>query len=278
MSKYYPLNEEQARTAWDMNHMGGFRSDAPDYRADVDEAYSLAEEAAERNPERAEEARGIADRYAKKLADWSNKKYRIDSMCPSLLISGGSNFPVHKKQKQNQAWDSLYKELRKIEAMKDRIRKIGTSAETIKSDDENAAEKLRAKIKKMKDNQEAMKAANREARKAGKEAPYPPYTLSNNNQNIRATEQRLKRLETTKDKGTSQQQIEFMGEPVMVVENAELMRLQLIFDGKPSEEIRAALKKNGFRWSPKNSAWQRQLTDNARYALRWMIERAKEVA
>lgn len=278
MSKYYPLNEEQARTAWDMNHMGSFRSDAPDYRAEVDEAYSLAEEAAERNPERAEEARGIADRYAKKLADWYNKKYRIDSMCPSILISGGGNFPVHKKQKQNQAWDNLYKELKKIEALKDRIRKIGTSAETIKADDENAADKLRAKIKKMKDNQEAMKAANREARKAGKEAPYPPYTLSNNNQNIRATEQRLNRLETTKDKGTSQQQIEFMGEPVMVVENAELMRLQLIFDGKPSEEIRAALKKNGFRWSPKNSAWQRQLTDNARYALRWMIERAKEVA
>lgn len=279
MSKYYPLNEEQARTAWNMSHMGSFRSDASEYQAEVDGAYNLAEEAADRNPERAEEAHGIADRYAKKLADWYNKKYRIDSMCPSILISGGGNFPVHKKQKQNQAWDNLYKELKKIETMKDRIRKIGTSAETIKADDENAADKLRAKIKRMKDNQEAMKAANREARKAGEKAPYPSYTLSNNNQNIRATEQRLKRLEATKDKGTSQHQIEFMGESVMVVENAELMRLQLIFDGKPSEEIRAALKKNGFRWSPKNSAWQRQLTNNARHALRWMIDQSKrEVA
>lgn len=279
MSKYYHLNEEQARTAWNMNHMGNFRSDTPDYQAEVDEAYNLADEASGRDPERKDEAYSIADRYAKNLAEWYNKKYRIDSMCPSILISGSGNFPIRKKQKQNQAWDNLYKELKKVEALKDRIRKIGTSAETIKADDENAAVKLRAKIKKMRDNQEAMKAANREARKSGKEAPYPPYTLSNNNQNIRATEQRLKRLEATKDKGTSQHQIEFMGESVMVVENAELMRLQLIFDGKPSEEIRATLKKNGFRWSPKNSAWQRQLTNNARHALRWMIDQSeKEVS
>ena len=27
------------------------------------------------------------------------------------------------------------------------------------------------------------------------------------------------------------------------------------------------LKKNGFRWSPKNNCWQRQLTENARYSL-----------
>ena len=59
-----------------------------------------------------------------------------------------------------------------------------------------------------------------------------------------------------------------MGESVKVIENTEIMRLQLVFDGKPSDDVRAALKKHGFRWSPKNEAWQRQLTDNARYALR----------
>lgn len=56
-----------------------------------------------------------------------------------------------------------------------------------------------------------------------------------------------------------------------VVENAELMRLQLIFDGKPDETTRTALKRHGFRWSPKNSAWQRQLTDNARYSVKQLI-------
>lgn len=44
----------------------------------------------------------------------------------------------------------------------------------------------------------------------------------------------------------------------------EEMRIQLLFDGKPSEEIRNLLKQNGFRWSTRFSAWQRQLTLNGR--------------
>ena len=49
-------------------------------------------------------------------------------------------------------------------------------------------------------------------------------------------------------------------------------RLQILFDGKPDEETRAALKSNGFRWSPKNQAWQRQLTRNAEYAARQVLD------
>lgn len=277
MSKYYPLNEEQARTAWNMNHMGAFRSDAPDYQAEVDEAYSLANEAAKRKPERKDEAYNIADRYARQLAEWYNKKYRIDAMCPSILISGGGNFPVGKKSKQNQAWDNHYKAMQKIESLKDRIRKIGTSAETIKSDDDNATQKLRAKLESLTKKQEAMKAENSKARKEGRQAPFASYTLSNNSQNIRSVKKRIEQLEAQKGQETTQRQIEFMGESVMVIENVELMRLQLMFDGKPDDDIRAVLKKNGFRWSPKNGTWQRQLTPNARAALRWMLK-SQEVA
>lgn len=277
MSKYYPLNEEQARTAWSMNHMGAFRSDTQDYQAEVDEAYSLADEAAKRNPERKDEAYKIADRYARQLAEWYNKKYRIDSMCPSILISGGGNFPVGKKNKQNQAWDNHYKAMQKIESLKDRIRKIGTSAETIKSDDDNAIEKLRAKLEALTKKQEAMKAENTKARKEGRQAPFASYTLSNNSQNIRSVKKRIEQLEAQKGQETTQRQVEFMGESVMVIENVELMRLQLMFDGKPDDNIRAVLKKNGFRWSPKNGTWQRQLTPNARAALRWMLKN-QEVA
>lgn len=53
-----------------------------------------------------------------------------------------------------------------------------------------------------------------------------------------------------------------------IVRNAEQNRLQIIFDGKPDEATRSALKSNGFRWSPRNNAWQRQLTDNAERAAR----------
>ena len=272
--KYYPLNERQARTAWSMNHMGAFRSDEPEYRERVDEAYSLAEEAAQRDPGCKERAFGMADRYAQKLAEWHNKGYRIDAMCPSVLIAGPANFPIRKKEKQNQAWDNHYKQHAKIEALKDSLRKMGTPSEVIKCGDDDAIEKLTAKVEALTKQQEEMKAANARARKEGKATPFPPFKLSNNNQNIRATKKRLASLEAAKEKGTQTRRIELMGEDVEVVENMESMRLQLRFDGKPSEQVRTALKKHGFRWSPRNEAWQRQLTENARFALKQMLRNA----
>ena len=43
------------------------------------------------------------------------------------------------------------------------------------------------------------------------------------------------------------------------VENA---RVYLKFNGKPSDETISVLKKNAFKWSPKNQRWQRQTTVN----------------
>lgn len=43
-------------------------------------------------------------------------------------------------------------------------------------------------------------------------------------------------------------------------------RLRIYHDEKPSCTVIAALKANGFKWSPSNGCWQRQLTDNAYYA------------
>ena len=54
--------------------------------------------------------------------------------------------------------------------------------------------------------------------------------------------------------------------------NLEADRLQIIFDEKPDEEMRAKLKSNGFRWSPRYGAWQRQLTQNAEYAARRVVK------
>ena len=48
--------------------------------------------------------------------------------------------------------------------------------------------------------------------------------------------------------------------------NREDNRLQIFFEEKPDEKTRETLKENGFRWSPKAGAWQRQLNDNAIYA------------
>ena len=57
---------------------------------------------------------------------------------------------------------------------------------------------------------------------------------------------------------------------VVLKTNKDDNRVQLFFDGKPDADIRTILKRNGFRWSPYNGCWQRQL--NA-----WSIKIAKEL-
>ncbi len=56
---------------------------------------------------------------------------------------------------------------------------------------------------------------------------------------------------------------EYMVGDVKVWHNVEQNRLQLFFDGKPEQAMIDRLKKSGFKWSPRNVAWQRQLTPNA---------------
>lgn len=44
-------------------------------------------------------------------------------------------------------------------------------------------------------------------------------------------------------------------------------RVKIYFDSIPSEQIRTWLKQHNFRWSPRNSAWQRQITVDSRYVI-----------
>lgn len=55
-----------------------------------------------------------------------------------------------------------------------------------------------------------------------------------------------------------------------IVINHTENRLQIVHESKPGKEVIAYLKKNGFRWSPKNTAWQRILTGNAMFSVRQM--------
>ena len=49
---------------------------------------------------------------------------------------------------------------------------------------------------------------------------------------------------------------------VKLVQNTTLDRIQLLFDGKPEPDTIAQLKREAFRWSPREGAWQRQNTNN----------------
>lgn len=54
--------------------------------------------------------------------------------------------------------------------------------------------------------------------------------------------------------------LEFPG--VKLVQNTTLDRIQIVFVGKPDPETIAILKREAFRWSPREGAWQRKNTNN----------------
>ena len=62
----------------------------------------------------------LVDRYARKLAENLNERNVIDARVPSILISGGGNFPVAKKHKQNAARDRNYGEYAEISKLLDK--------------------------------------------------------------------------------------------------------------------------------------------------------------
>ena len=107
---------------------------------------------------------------------------------------------------------------------------------------------------------------------------FPSYKLTNNNATIKATKDRIAVLTKKEAVETGRENIELifahasipneLGTYGTVRVNYEIDRLQILFEGKPSEQVREVLKRNGFKWAPSEGAWQRQLTDNARYSTR----------
>lgn len=117
---YYQINETTARKANEMNSYFDYAegSATASYRAQVDEAMRLAEECKEKvDPMYHEKIDYYADLYARKLAENMNKRYEIDTRCPSMMITGGSNFPVRKKEKQNAARDKNWAEYEEIQGL-----------------------------------------------------------------------------------------------------------------------------------------------------------------
>ena len=286
---YYTINEAAARRAKDANSFSDYKqgSATAEYRHYVDEAVQLAERQ-KRRVDLMYHAKidSLLDTYARKLAANMNKGYEIDARVPSILIAGGSNFPTRKKEKQNAARDSNYREWQDIQGLLDKIRSTGMGG--ISADDPQAVQKLEKKLESLEKSQETMKAVNAYYRKHNtldgcphlppeeleklkadmasswhlEDKPFATWALSNNSAEIRRVKDRIKSL-------SQQKEIGFVGwefDGGKVEANTEANRLQIFFEDKPDEATREALKSNGFRWSPKAGAWQRQLTSNAYYA------------
>lgn len=180
---------------------------------------------------------------------------------------------------------------KKSEYYKDRLDAM-LSNTSISSDDPEALTKLKAKLQKLTEIQQFMKAANKCVRSGSKEKflnldfgtealwieifesdpsdrGFPRYRLTNNNSNMGRIKQRLEQLEKFAGKKTNERLIK----GVRVLENVEGNRIQLFFPGIPPEDVRKILKKTySFKWSPREGAWQRFLNNGGIYAANNFLE------
>jgi hypothetical protein len=231
-------------------------------------------------------------RYRDGMVKRTRTKLERDSRVMSTMITGAGNFPAASQRKKS---DSAHKALNDlVEFDKKVIGKIRSKllgTEAVKSTDVNALTKLETKLGKLEKNQELMRSANKLVRSkkltydqkvsgmqelglsesnsralltpdyAGR-LGFASYQLTNNNAKIKATKDRIASVSSlqadARDIGTTAK--EFDGGKVEV--NREDQRIRFLFDAKPDAETRAVLKRNSFRWSPKNEAWQTQLTRN----------------
>ena len=286
---YYSINEGAARRAKEMNSFSDYKpgSATAEYRHYVDNAFEIAQAQKKRvDPMYHEKIDSLLDTYARKLAANMNHSFAIDARVPSILIAGGSNFPVRQKEKQNAARDSNMQEWQYIQGLLDKIRSTGMGG--IRQDDPQAIPKLQKKLDGLVKAQETMKAVNAYYRKHGtldgcphlspdnienlkadmasswhyEKKPFQSWELSNNNAEIHRVRQRIESL--TRAKETVYVGWVFDGGHVEA--NREQSRLQVFFEDKPDADARQQLKEHGFRWAPSVGAWQRLLNGNAYYA------------
>lgn len=302
------INEKLARDAKRANSFSDYNegSATSGYKqtlAEFNEGVERMKERAQILDSEREEKMELVDyykqKYATKLASAINRENEIRSRVPSIMICGAGNFPVRKKEKQNAAMEKFWQECGDLFLPTEnyyykKIQKILTNT-TIYSNDALAIEKLEIKLQELTEFQEEMKSANAYYRKnktmkgyadvtdeqamkwdekitngySWENQAYPSYELRNNNGKIKQTRDRLERLKAEKESGDIEYDCADLG--FTVKENKEIMRLQLFFEGKPDEETRKVLKSNGFVWSPSQSAWQRELTTNARHALKYYV-------
>ena len=288
---YYPIDETTARRANDMNSMRDYRpgSATAEYRAAVDKAAALVEQRKQKvSPFYHDKLDGLLERYSRRLASYYNDYYRNEAACPSILISGGSNFPVRKKEKQNSRRETLMHEYNEIQGILDKIKSVGTGP--IDPTDPHAREMWVDRLQRLQSTLDRGKAMNAHFRKhktmkgfpdmddetaaeldeaisrapAFAQTPFPDFELASLRGKIKRAQENLSKLDSLEQhKDDAANTLEFDGGKIFL--NMEANRLQILFDEIPSDETRAELKSHGFKWSRKNEAWQRQLTRNAIY-------------
>ena len=194
---------------------------------------------------------------------------------------------AEKSELWRQKYDKLQKILEKI--AKNKPADLYEEGDVIKSTDTHAIKKLQDKIKAIEAEKDFLKRSEKAVKEYQRTNDFTVFSkynipndkaneyieqikrfgyallsgLNNKNAEIRRIKERIAILEKNQAKGTD----EILIEGGKIVYNGEAQRLQIFFDGIPSKEVREALKSHAFKWAPTAKAWQRTLTENAKYAV-----------
>ena len=98
--------------------------------------------------DRVEKVNYYLEQYKTKIYQWLIDYYNCEASCPSIMISGGGNFPTRRKEKQNARREAI--QANRPDYIIKKIKAIGNNADTIRSDDKNAVERIKQKIEMLK--------------------------------------------------------------------------------------------------------------------------------
>lgn len=226
-----------------------------------------------------------AEYEAKYLQKWREWLAAL-SRCYSVLVTGPARFNSRRHERMND-YERAAKQ--RLKDWSEKVVKRINRQERLTGWKE--VERLQNKLDTLTELQEIMKAANKivRSKKMSEEEQidellalgfneqqaseilkpterwqsvgFATYQLQNNLAKIKATQAAIERHKAMAE--AEDKEIKFNGGRVVVCNSDERMRFY--FDEIPSVEVRNLMKRNAFKWSPKNGAWQRQLTANCKF-------------
>ncbi len=204
------------------------------------------------------------ERLSKKAEAESNERSNSNAQ-RILMMTAGQPILVghHSEKKHRRLIEKANNDMRKSIELSEKSEyykskaKSAENSNVIYNDDPNAIPKLKNKLERLENQRESIKSREHET-----------WELTNIGANIRETKLRIKRLE--EQEKLVFPEVEFKGGKA--IHNKEINRIQLLFEGKPDENIRNQLKHNGFHWSRKEGAWQREFNKRTIYVTNSLIE------
>lgn len=202
----------------------------------------------------------------------ASKRALLDCMAGTPVLVGHHSERRHRRDLDRI--DGAFRKAAEFEAQAKALEARAHGAETnraISSDDPDAVDQLRAKLERLEAARARMVAANKALR-----LPKPARFAALQALGFCAVD--VEKLETPDFCGRvgefearattpAPAAVEAPGARIEESDN----RVRIVFDAKPAEDVRAALKAAGFRWAPSAGAWQRHASTQAWYQARRVL-------